>query len=109
MRSKKSFGKSKVITKETEGTLVILARVIGTVWATRKDERLNGLKFQIVRPVDLGYKDREGYLVAVDAVGAGVGEIVMVVQGSSARQTKVTENKPVDATIMAIIDKLDVS
>jgi len=88
---------------------LILARVIGTVWATRKDERLNGLKFQIVRPVDLNYKDREGFLVAIDAVGAGVGEIVMVVQGSSARQTKVTENKPVDATIMAIIDKLDVS
>ncbi len=88
---------------------MILARVIGTVWATRKDERLNGLKFQIVRPVDLNYKDREGFLVAIDAVGAGVGEIVMVVQGSSARQTKVTENKPVDATIMAIIDKLDVS
>lgn len=87
---------------------MILARVIGTVWATRKDERLNGLKFQIVRPVDLNYKDREGFLVAIDAVGAGVGEIVMVVQGSSARQTKVTENKPVDATIMAIIDKLDV-
>jgi len=88
---------------------VILARVIGTVWATRKDERLNGLKFQIVRPVDLNYKDREGYLVAIDAVGAGVGEVVMVVQGSSARQTKTTENKPVDATIMAIIDKLDVA
>ncbi|MEK7729234.1 MAG: EutN/CcmL family microcompartment protein [candidate division KSB1 bacterium] len=88
---------------------MILARVIGTVWATRKDERLHGLKFQIVRPVDLNYKDREGYLVAIDAVGAGVGEIVMVVQGSSARQTKTTENKPVDATIMAIIDKLDVA
>ncbi len=87
---------------------MIIARVIGTVWATRKDERLNGLKFQIVRPVDLNYKDREGYLVAIDAVGAGVGEVVMVVQGSSARQTKTTENKPVDATIMAIIDKLDV-
>lgn len=88
---------------------MIIARVIGTVWATRKDDRLNGLKFQIVRPVDLNYKDRDGYLVAIDAVGAGVGEVVMVVQGSSARQTKTTENKPVDATIMAIIDKLDVA
>lgn len=87
---------------------MILARVIGTVWATRKDERLHGLKFQIVRPVDLNYKDRDGYIVAIDAVGAGVGEVVMVVQGSSARQTQTTENKPVDATIMAIIDKLDV-
>ena len=86
---------------------MILARVIGTVWATRKDEKMNGLKLQIVRPVDLKYKDKEGFLVAVDAVGAGVGEIVLIVQGSSARQTKITENKPVDATIMAIVDKLD--
>ncbi len=88
---------------------MILARVIGTVWATRKDEKLHGLKLQIVRPVTLDYEDREGFLVAVDAVGAGVGEIVLVVQGSSARQTKITENKPVDAAIMAIVDKLDVA
>ncbi len=88
---------------------MILARVIGTVWATRKDEKLQGLKLQIVRPVTLEYKDREGFLVAVDAVGAGVGEIVLVVQGSSARQTVATESKPVDATIMAIVDKLDVT
>ena len=86
---------------------MILARVIGTVWATRKDEKLQSLKLQIVRPVSLDLKDREGFLVAVDAVGAGVGEIVLVVQGSSARQTVLTEGKPVDATIMAIVDKLD--
>lgn len=88
---------------------MILARVIGTVWATRKDERLQGLKLQIVRPVSLDLKDREGFLVAVDAVGAGVGEVVLVVQGSSARQTAATESKAVDATIMAIVDKLDVA
>ncbi len=87
---------------------MILGRVIGTVWATRKDERLNGLKLQIVRPVDLDYSDKTGFVVAVDAVGAGVGEIVLVVQGSSARQTDLTDGKPVDATIMAIVDKLDV-
>lgn len=88
---------------------MILARVIGTVWATRKDERLQGLKLQIVRPVSLDLKDREGFFVAVDAVGAGAGEVVLVVQGSSARQTSATENKAVDATIMAIVDKLDVA
>ena len=87
---------------------MILAKVIGTVWATRKDEKLVGMKFQIVKPVDLDYKPKEGFLVAVDAVGAGAGEIVLVVQGSSARQTILTENKPVDATIMAIVDKLDI-
>jgi microcompartment protein CcmK/EutM len=83
--------------------------VVGTVWATRKDEKLVGTKLQIVRPVDLDYKLKDGFLVAVDAVGAGVGEIVLIVQGSSARQTALTENKAVDATIMAIVDKLDVA
>lgn len=87
---------------------MILAKVIGTVWATRKDEKLVGMKIQIVRPVELNYEEKEGFLVAVDAVGAGVGEIVLVCQGSSARQTVLTENKAVDATIMAIVDKLDV-
>ena len=86
---------------------MILGRVIGTVWATRKDEKLEGMKFQIVRPVHLDYTDKQGFLIAVDAVGAGVGEVVLVVQGSSARQTVLTNNKPVDATIMAIVDKLD--
>ncbi len=88
---------------------MILARVIGTVWATRKEPRLEGMKLQIVRPVNLNYSDKSGFLVAVDAVGAGVGEIVLVVQGSSARQTALTDGKPVDATIMAIVDKLDVT
>ncbi len=87
---------------------MILAKVVGTVWATRKDEKLVGTKLQIVKPVDLSYKLKDGFLVAVDAVGAGVGEVVLVVQGSSARQTVLTENKAVDATIMAIVDKLDV-
>lgn len=87
---------------------MILAKVVGTVWATRKDEKLVGTKLQIVRPVDLDYKLKDGFFVAVDAVGAGVGEVVLVVQGSSARQTVLTENKAVDATIMAIVDKLDV-
>ena len=88
---------------------MILAKVIGTVWATRKDEKLVGAKLQIVRPVDLNYANKDGFLVAVDSVGAGVGEVVLVCQGSSARQTKVTENRAVDATIMAIVDKLDVT
>lgn len=87
---------------------MILAKVIGTVWATRKDEKLVGMKFQIVKPVHLDYKPKDGFVVAVDAVGAGVGEIVLIAQGSSARQTVLTDGKAVDATIMAIVDKLDV-
>jgi len=88
---------------------VILGKVIGTVWSTRKDENLVGMKFQIVRHLNLDYTPKESFTVAVDSVGAGVGEIVLIAQGSSARQTVLTKNKPVDAVIMAIVDKLDIS
>lgn len=88
---------------------MILGKVVGTVWATRKDEQLVGMKLQIVQPVDLDYSLKSGFVVAVDSVGAGVGEIVLIAQGSSARQTDLTRNKPVDAVITAIVDKLDVS
>ncbi len=88
---------------------MILGRVIGTVWATRKDEGLVGTKILIIQPVDLEYHHETNFVIAVDSVGAGVGEIVLVAQGSSARQTKLTQNKPVDAVVMAIVDKLDIT
>ena len=88
---------------------MILGKVIGTVWSTRKDENLVGAKFLIVRHLDLEYRPKDATVIAVDSVGAGVGEIVLVAQGSSARQTTFTKNKPVDAVIMAIVDKLDIS
>ena len=88
---------------------MILGRVVGTVWSTRKDENLVGSKFLIVRHVNLDYTPKSSTVVAVDSVGAGVGEIVLIAQGSSARQTEITKNKPVDAVIMAIVDKLDVA
>lgn len=88
---------------------MFLGRVIGTVWATKKDENLTGAKFLIVRHVDLELQSSDEFSIAVDSVGAGEGEIVLVASGSSARQTDFTRNKPVDATIMAIVDKLDVS
>jgi len=87
---------------------MILGKVVGTVWATRKDDQLIGMKLQIVREVDLDLNMGERFVVAVDSVGAGVGEVVLVAQGSSARQTRLTHNKPVDAVITAIVDKLDV-
>lgn len=87
---------------------MFLGRVIGTVWSTRKDENLVGAKFLIVRQLDLKLKEKENFVVAVDSVGAGEGEVVLVASGSSARQTDFTKNKPVDAVIMAIVDKLDV-
>ncbi len=88
---------------------MILGKVIGTVWATKKDEALVGVSLQIVRHIDLDYALKEAFVVAVDTVQAGVGDIVLVATGSSARQTIVTKNKPVDAVIMAIVDKLDVT
>lgn len=85
-----------------------LGKVVGTVWATKKDENLVGAKFLIVKNLTLDLKETNDYIVAMDSVGAGVGEIVLYAQGSSARQTKLTYNKPIDAVIMAIVDKLDV-
>jgi microcompartment protein CcmK/EutM len=87
---------------------MILGKVVGTVWATRKDEALVGMKFQIVKHVDLDYKVKDTFVVAVDTVQAGVGDIVLMCSGSSSRQTSLTKNKPVDAVIMAVVDKLDV-
>ena len=84
-----------------------LARVKGTVVSTNKAEKLNGLKLQLI---DIEtWQEKGGLLVAIDAVGAGEGEVVMVVSGSSSRQTAVTEGKPVDLSIVAIIDSVDVN
>jgi carbon dioxide concentrating mechanism protein CcmL len=89
--------------------IVFLGKVIGTVWSTKKDENLVGAKFLIVRQLDLDYNEKDNFVVAVDSVGAGEGEVVLVATGSSSRQTNFTKNKPVDAVIMAIVDKLDIS
>ncbi|HPI37089.1 MAG TPA: EutN/CcmL family microcompartment protein [Ignavibacteriaceae bacterium] len=88
---------------------MFLGKVIGTVWSTKKDENLTGSKLLIVRQLDLELKEKSNFVVAVDSVGAGEGEVVLVATGSSARQTNITKNKPVDAVVMAIVDKLDVS
>jgi microcompartment protein CcmK/EutM len=88
---------------------LLLGKVIGTVWSTRKDEKLVGSKFLIVRRLDVNKKAKDDFVVAVDSVGAGVGEVVLYASGSSARQTNITKDKPVDAVIMAIVDKLDIS
>ncbi len=84
-----------------------LGRVVGTVVATRKEERLLGFKLQLVEAVDLDMRPSGGFTVAVDAAGAGVGEIVLTAAGSSARLTDTTQDKPVDAVIMAIVDSVE--
>lgn len=82
-----------------------LCRVIGNVVASVKDRNIEGFKLLIVQPVDFKEQKPLGEpLVAIDAVGAGQGEIVLIVQGSSGRMTDITENKPSDCTIMAIVD-----
>ena len=88
---------------------MFLGKVVGTVWATRKDEELVGMKFQIVKHVGVDNKPKDTFVVAVDTVQAGVGDVVLVCSGSSARQTSQTKNKPVDAVIMAVVDKVDVA
>jgi microcompartment protein CcmK/EutM len=87
---------------------MILAMVTGTVVASAKSARTEGLKMLILQPLDLEGKPKGSYVVAFDAVGAGVGEVVLYASGSSARQTPATENRPADATIFAIVDTWDV-
>jgi microcompartment protein CcmK/EutM len=88
---------------------MVIGKVIGTVVASRKESELTGLTLLAVAPIDVRTGAvKDGGVVAVDAVGAGVGEVVLYASGSSARQTTVTQNRPVDATIMAIVDILEV-
>jgi ethanolamine utilization protein EutN len=87
---------------------MLLARIVGTVVATRKDERLVSSKLLVVRPIDPTGKADGNYLVAVDTVDAGVGETVLVVSGSSARMATGLKDCPVDAAIVGVIDQIEV-
>lgn len=85
-----------------------LGRIVGTVVSTRKDPSLASLKLLVVENLTTGLEKEGGYVVAVDSVGAGLGEVILYATGSSARQTPVTKDRPVDAVIMAIVDSFDV-
>jgi microcompartment protein CcmK/EutM len=87
---------------------VQLGKVVGTLVATRKDEELEGLRFLVVKGCDFTGQPNGAAVIAADAVGAGVGEVVLYASGSSARQTHLTKDRPVDATVMAIVDAIDV-
>jgi ethanolamine utilization protein EutN len=85
---------------------MILARVVGTVVATRKDPRLEGKKLLILKPVSPDGKDEPGYVVSVDTVGAGFREQVIAVSGSSARMAEGCKDAPVDNAIIGIVDEV---
>ena len=85
---------------------MILGYVEGTVVASQKDAGLTGFKLLLVRHVDRAMKPTNSYTIAVDAIGAGDGEMVLIVSGSSARMAERTLNKPVDASVIAIVDNV---
>ena len=88
---------------------MLLAKIVGTVVATRKDPRLVSNKLLVARPIDPRGKPDGGYLVAVDTVDAGVGETVLIVSGSSARLAAGMKDCPVDAAVVGIIDAVDLN
>jgi len=87
---------------------MILAKVLGTVVSTRKDRGLTGLKLLLAREVDAKFQPAGNQVVAVDAVGAGAGELVLIAAGSSARLTEATKDRPVDHVICGIVDAVEV-
>lgn len=87
---------------------MILGRVRGNVVSSTKSEKLSGYKLLVVVPIDIDtFEEKGAPVISIDTVGAGEGEVVMVVSGSSSRQTAATENRPIDSTIVAIIDSVD--
>jgi len=87
---------------------MILGRVVGTVVATRKDERLMGAKLLLVRSIDPRGKDESAHMVAVDTVDAGLNDRVLIVTGSSARMAAGLKDTPVDAAIVGVVDTVEV-
>lgn len=87
---------------------MLIAKVVGSAVATIKDEKLRGSKLLIVREADVEGQPIGKPLIAVDSVEAGVGDLVLIASGSSARQTTMTKERPVDAVIMAVLDTLEV-
>jgi len=86
-----------------------LGKIVGTIVATQKEKKLEGLKFHIVKATDYEGNTNGSFLVAVDAMGAGIGEIVLTASGSAARLTPITKDRPVDAVIMAIVDIVEIN
>lgn len=91
-----------------DGVTMLLGKVIGTVVASRKSSKLDGLKFLLLEHIDPStMKGKKSYVVAIDGVGAGTDEIVFYASGSCGRYTEATDGKPSDATITAIVDYIE--
>lgn len=89
---------------------MVLGRVVGSVVSTHKEKLLEGVKFLVVEKIDpRTLKGSGDCVIAIDAVGAGEGEVVFYVSGSSARMTEITNGRPADATITAIVESVDIS
>lgn len=88
---------------------MIIGKVIGNVWATKKDESLNGLKLLVIEPREYGGDKKGNTFVAVDSVGAGIGDEVLVVRGNASRKPLKRDDAAVDATVVGIIDEVEVT
>lgn len=87
---------------------MFIGKVVGTVVSTVRDPKVVELKLQVVQELDEHNRPRDKYVVAADTVGAGHGDLVLFAQGSSARQTVLTDGRPIDAAIFAVVDSWDV-
>ena len=87
---------------------MLLGKIVGTLVASRKEPSMEGFKFMVLRQLNVEGEETGGYVVAVDSVGAGTGEVVLYATGSSARQTVATRDRPCDAVVMAIVDSWEI-
>lgn len=87
---------------------MLLAKVAGTVVASQKDPGLSGTKMLLLQRLDQECREKDDFVIAVDAVGAGEGEVVLYASGSSARQTTLTKERPIDTVVMAIVDSFSI-
>ncbi|SKC81584.1 EutN/CcmL family microcompartment protein [Maledivibacter halophilus] len=88
---------------------MIIGKVVGNVWATRKEELLNGFKLLVIKPINYYTNEDLKTFVAVDSIGAGIGETVLIVMGSSARKAIHKKEAPIDATVVGIIDEVEIN
>lgn len=85
-----------------------IGRIIGTVVATRKDEKLTGAKLMVTQPLDIGLNPKGDPIIAVDTVGAGIGELILYVTGTASRIAARKKDSPIDASIVGIIDEITI-